>query len=387
MYDVIIIGAGPAGIMASIKATKNGKRVLLIDKNSDIGFKLKLTGGGRCNITNLKSNNDFLKEIHNQDYFKDVLKQFGPKELYNYLKNKGVKLKEEDNNRIFSFDNKADTIIKALKEDLKCELKLNTTVLEIKTGSPKEVVTNHGSFMAKNLIIATGGKSYPQTGSTGDGYNFAKRIGHTITELVPAETYVITKDKYPLPGITLPVCAKYKDIISTGSLLFTHNGLSGPSIFKLSEYLFIDLKTNKEVEIHVDFLPKEDNLLNRMNSYNSKNEVITWLRELLPTKLSDHLLGDLKHIKIASISNKNKQLIIDNIKNYKIMVTRTGSVAESIVTGGGINLNEFNMQTLESKKEKGIYFVGEVLDLHGPMGGYNLTIAFSTGYVAGNNIE
>ncbi len=392
MYDVIVIGSGPAGIMAAITASKHN-RVLLIEKNNEIGKKLKLTGGGRCNITNLKDNQSFINELHNGKYLDSVLNNFNSKALYNYFEDLGVKLKIEDHDRVFPITNNSITIIDALKRELinpNIDIKYNTTVLDIRIDHLKTVITDNGDYTAGNIIIATGGKSYPETGSTGDGYQLALKLGHTINELYPAETYVIIKDKFPLAGITLDeVTITSNNNISEGSLLFTHNGLSGPSIFKLSEHIYQELKTTSKASIFIDFKPhiSINELLTDMNNYPSKIELKTWVKTLLPNRLSEYLCSNLGSIKIASLSKLNREIILNKIKHLVVEITDTGKLQESIITGGGINIDEIDPKTMESKHQKGIYFVGELLDLHGPMGGYNLTIAFTAGYTAGSNIN
>lgn len=397
MYDVIVIGAGPAGIMASITAAKNGKHVLLIDKNDEIGKKLKLTGGGRCNVINLKNTKEFIDNLQvNGKYMHSSLNNLNTFELYDYFQALGIGLKVEDNDRVFPVSNRATTIITILQRQLienNVEIIYNKTVKDIKMGETKTVVTNGGEYKCKNIVIATGGKSYPQTGSTGDGYNFATKLGHTVTELYPAEIYVITKKKYPLAGITLDnVVINFNKYQSTGSLLFTHIGLSGPCVFKLSENIYHALKDTKEVTINIDLIPHLS--LNELNISISgeppKNELKSWLRKIIPVRLSDYLL-DISVIdgkmQLANFSKKDKEKLFELLKAFPAVITGTGSLSESIITGGGVNTDEINPKTMESKLHPGLYFVGEIIDVHGPMGGYNLTIAFSTGYTAGISIK
>lgn len=384
MYDVIIIGAGPSGMMAAITASKRGLKTMLIDKNNELGKKLKLTGGGRCNLTNLKDNEQLIKKIHNGEQIIKSLNNFNSKNIYEYFTKLGVKLVEEDNNRIFTKNGNAIEIIETLKKELvNVELNLSTEVLDIDIEN-KYLTTNKGKHSFKNIVIATGGKSYPQTGSTGFGHNFAKQVGHTITKLYPSETFLITNE-IGLAGLSLEVSVKYTNLINNGSILFTHNGLSGPAVLDLSESIAKNI--NIDNKIYIDYLPNKDNLLEDLNNYPSNMEIKTWLKQYLPIKLVEYILKDLQHIKIASISKLNKQNIINNIKNMPIEVIRTGLIEQAIVTSGGINLDEINLDTFESKIHKGLYFCGELLDLHGPIGGYNLTIAFSTGYTVGKSIK
>lgn len=388
MYDVIVIGAGPAGMMASITASVNNK-VLLIEKNDKIGKKLSLTGGTRCNLTNLKSVNDFIKEIPvNNKFLYSSLNTFGPEDIYNYFTNLGVDLKVEDEDRVFPVSNKSQTIIDALYNELvknKVTINLNEKVLNILiNGDIKKVITDKGTYETKKLIIATGGKSYSETGSTGDGYNFAKMINQPVTKLYPADTYLITKEKFPLAGITIEsAIIKLNKKEVTGSVLFTHLGLSGPGIFKISEEVYKELENKKVVTITIDLVPshKKHELLDRLNSYNPKKEINTFLREYLPKNLVDYINKD--NSKIGEISKIKKDEIITKFKEFKVDIKETGPLSRSLVTGGGVDLKYINPKTMESTINKGIYFCGEVLDIHGHTGGYNITIAISSGYVAG----
>jgi predicted Rossmann fold flavoprotein len=386
MCDVIVIGAGPAGIMTAINTSKRGLKTLLIDKNQDIGKKLKLTGGGRCNITNLKNNNELINKIHNGKYLEKALDNFNAKDIVNYIKSLKIELIEEDNNRIFLRNGNINELVIALKKELKeVEMLFNTKVIEVT--KEKEVITDKGIYKARNIVIATGGSSYKQTGSDGSGYIFAKELGHKITDIYPSETYLVTREKHNLDGISIDATVSYDKYKEEGQLLFTHFGLSGPAIMNISEKVARDIKNNNI--INIDLLPKiaKEELLESLNNYSSKLEIKTWLKQYLNDKLTKYILKDLEHIKIASISKINKNNIIDRLKNLSFEITKTGSIEEAIVTSGGIYLNEVDTNTMESKLVNNIYFVGEVLDLHGSVGGYNLTIAFTTGYLAGTNIK
>jgi predicted Rossmann fold flavoprotein len=235
--------------------------------------------------------------------------------------------------------------------------------------------------------------SYPQTGSTGDGYKFAGMFGHKVTDLYPAETYLVTKNIFPLAGITLEdVCITIGKHTSRDSMLFTHVGLSGPAVQTVSEYVYREIKEKKTAIIQIDLLTNIsiNELFNDMDSYPSKNEIKTWLKTKLPTRLVETILNISKidgSIKIASLSKIDKEKLLNNIKNFSFEIIKTGNAEQSFVTGGGIDLGDIDTKTMESKIIFGLYFVGEVLDFHGPIGGYNLTIAFSTGYTAGLSIK
>jgi predicted Rossmann fold flavoprotein len=270
MYDVIVIGAGPAGLMASITAASRNKKVLLIDKNDHIGRKLEITGGGRCNLTNLKPVESFIKQIPvNSKTLYSTLTNFGPKEIVEYFSKLGVKLKVEDDDRVFPVSNKSATIIEALYNELikyKVKLNLNETVEEIQILNDLKVIkTSRDTYQTQNIIIATGGFSYPHTGSSGDGYRFAKKTNQDVTNVYPAETFLNTKERYPIEGITLERASISLDNKNaSGSLLFTHTGLSGPATIKISEEVYKKLQTQKTVSyIYQKNLPNSFNKLTK----------------------------------------------------------------------------------------------------------------------------
>jgi hypothetical protein len=397
MYDVIVIGSGPSGLMSCIMAASNNKKVLLLEKNAQLGKKLLLTGGGRCNLTNLKDVQKFINEIPvNSKLLYSTLNNFGPLDIYNYFENLGVEMKIEDNDRVFPKADNSKVIVQALEAELNkkgvniiynCEVE--NIILE---NDYKKIISSKGNFETKKVIIAMGGASYPQTGSNGSGYKIAKSLNQPLTKLYPAETFLLLVDKLPLAGITLDEVEIILDKnVVDGSLLFTHSGLSGPATFKISEYVYEKLKQEEFVNIKVNILPNKnkEELLNDIKKYDQKKEIKTWIRKLMPNRLSDYILnfsGIDGSKKIAIISNKEKQLLIDNILTLPLRIKKTGSIEQSIVTGGGVDLKYINTKTMESTLNSGIYFVGELLDFHGPTGGYNITIALSTGYTAGINI-
>ena len=392
MYDVIVIGAGPAGMMASISAASNNKKVLLIDKNDKLGKKLELTGGSRCNVINLKSIKDFINEIPvNRKVLYSSLNQFGPQDIFDYFVNIGVQLKIEYNDRVFPVSNKSKTIIYALEEQLKINnvlINLNEVVESIKNLDDYKIVeTNKNTYKTKAIIISTGGFSYPITGSTGDGHKLAKKMNQPVTKVYPAETFLIYKDVLPLAGITLDnVLITFNKSKSGGSLLFTHTGLSGPAIFKISRDVYHELKNNKYATISIDLIPEFtiDELELALNNYNPKKEINSFVREYLPKRLADYIVDEtISNLKVAVISKTNKQKLISTLKKFEVIIKTTGTIEQSIVTGGGIDMKHINSKTMESLINKGIYFAGEVLDVHGHTGGYNITIALSTGFVAG----
>ena len=390
MYDVIVIGCGPAGMMASIVASEK-KRVLVIEKNNIPGKKLLITGGGRCNVTNLKSNSDFLNNInHNRKYLYSTINNFGPTDIYNFFESNNIKLKEENNNKVFPVSNKSKDIVDCLTKLMKnVVINYNEEVKGINiNGLIKEVITNKNIYKCNNLIIATGGSSFKLTGSTGDNLNFAKMINQPITDIYPAEVSIILKDDLSfLAGTSIPhVKIKYMKYTSEGNLIFTHKGLSGESVMLMSEYVYL----NKERNIYIDLLPKYtiEELKDKLNNYDKDAYLKSFLIEVFTKKFSEYLINVIGfNDKIKSLDNKKTEKIISIIKNFELEVKGTDILDNAYVTGGGIDLNYINTSTMESKINKGIYFVGEALDIHGPIGGYNITLALSTGYIAGSNIK
>ncbi len=392
MYDVIVIGAGPAGMMASISAATSNKKVLLIDKNDKVGKKMALTGGSRCNVINLKSTKEFINEIPvNNKMLYSALNQFGPQDIFDYFIKIGVPLKIEDNDRVFPISNKSKTIIDALESQLKINnvfINLNEVVDSIENCDTYKIVkTNKNTYKTEKIIIATGGVSYPVTGSTGDGYKLAEKMDQTVTKLYPAETFLINKEPLPLAGITIDsVLITFNKSQATGSMLFTHTGLSGPAIFKISAEVYNELKTSKYATIGIDLIPNFtfDQLAISLNDYNPKKEINSFVRDYLPKRLGDYIVNEtIPNLKVGITSKVNKQKLLLALKNFKVTIKSTGTIEQSIVTGGGIDMKYINFKTMESLTNNKIYFAGEVLDIHGHTGGYNITIALSTGFVAG----
>lgn len=394
MYDVIVVGAGPAGIMASITASYRGKKVLLIEKNNIIGKKLSITGGGRCNLTNNKNINDFINNIHvNPKALFSTLSKFGPCEIMRYFEKLNVKLKIEEEDKVFPVSNNSRDIIEALKDELKrskVDIALNTRVIEIKNENKKVVVTNNKEYTAESVVIATGGMSFSKTGSTGDGYMFAKKLKQPLIKTYPVETPLRTKYNYQLAGVRIDdSIVTYNNNSFSGPILFTHNGLTGPAILKISEFVYLGLEKNNEIVIDLSPSKSATELLEILNNINSKKEIKSFVREFLPNSFSDFLLKQINiesSIKVASVSKKDRIKLIDSIKKFKIEIMSAGNIEEAIVTGGGVDLKYIDTKNMQSKITTGIFFAGEILDLHGPIGGYNITIALSTGFLVGNYV-
>ena len=383
MYDCIIVGAGPAGLMASIAL--KGRKVLILEKMDKALKKLMITGGGRCNITNLKNNQDFLNEVnYNKKYLYSTINQFGSYEVYAFFESRGVPLKEEEENKVFPVSNKARDIANVLLNDTEAEIHYQEEVLEV---MPNKVVTNKREYETKNIIIATGGASFPNTGSSGDHMKFAHALNQPTIDLFPAEVGVILEHENNLAGTAIEkVQISYLDYQSEGNLMFTHKGLSGSAIMKLSEHIY----HNEEKEIYIDLVPELnfEDLQHKLINYDREKEVNDFFHELFTKRFSNYLINRLNlNKKIKSLTKNEMISIINTLKQLVFPIKRVESLDKAYVTGGGIALNSINTSTMESKLHPGIYFVGEALDIHGPIGGYNITLALSTGYLAGSKIN
>ena len=384
MFEVIIIGAGPAGLMAGIMSEK---KTLIIEKNDIAGKKLLITGGGRCNVTNNKENREFLNQIeHNKKYLYSTINNFGPKEIINFFETHNVSLKEEEDGKMFPKANKSFVIKEALLNAYKGKINYNEDVEKIiKENDYYIVITNKNEYKTQKLVIATGGSSYKITGSTGDNLKFAKMLKQPVTEIYPAEIGVKLKKPTDIPGQSIDnVIVKAGKRKKEGNLLYTHTGLSGSSVMLISEYIFKD-KIN---EIEIDLLPKynEEEIKNILNNYDRNKEVHTFLEQYFSKRFSEYLLNYInleKNIKIKQLNHKELNKLVETIKHIKYNVENNEKIDLAYVTAGGIDLKYINTKTFESTINKNLYFVGEALDIHGPIGGYNITLALSTGYSAG----
>lgn len=383
-FDLIVVGAGPAGLMAAITAAENGGKVALIDKNKKVGKKLLMTGGGRCNVTNTAPVDEIIANIPgNGRFLHSAFAQFDNGDIRQFFEGEGVALKEEDHGRLFPTTDKSATIVAGLYNRL---LSLHVShfagqavgELKIKDGQ----VTGVDDFEAPAVILATGGKSYPSTGSTGDGYRLAKSAGHTITPLFATESALKSSEKFildkTLQGISLReielsvLDEKGKTVVKHHhDLLFTHFGLSGPAALRCSS--FINQMT-KPVTVSLDLFPDK-----------SRAEIQAEIDERLSSsnKSPKNALAGLTQERLISFFLEQEGDLASNLKAFTIKIDGTFPIEKSFVTGGGVNLKEINPKTLESKLTQGLYFAGELLDINGYTGGYNITAAFVTGHVAG----
>lgn len=415
--DVIVIGGGPSGMMAAISASQNGKKVLLLEKNSLLGKKLLITGKGRCNVTSSLPIEEFIKNTPgNGKFLYSSYNSFTNKDIINFLEKQGLKLKEERGNRIFPVTDKAKDVLDCFEKKLKqlnVKILYNQKVIEILTleeNKVKKVVgvkTENNTFYADKVILATGGKSYPLTGSTGDGYELAKKIGHTITKirpsLVPLSTYNLellgNLQGLSLKNVKIKFVDKCKNKViyeDFGEMLFTHFGVSGPVILSGSAHLVryknIDnLMQNKKLVLEIDFKPalSEEQLDSRiLRDFSAeKNKAFkNSLDKLLPQKLIPVIikLSEIDENKqVNSITKEERLALVRLLKCFEVHIKNFRKIEDAIITSGGINIKEINPKTMESKLVSGLFFAGEVIDVDCYTGGFNLQVAYSTGYVAG----
>ena len=398
MARVIIVGGGPAGIMAALSAAKNNE-VILIEKNKENGMKLRLTGGGRCNITNNRDIEEFFdKIVNNNKFLYSALYTFSNYSLLEYLSGKGLEYKVELDEKVYTKSDKADEVIDLLKNDLRnndVNIKYNTTITDliIEDNVIKGVITSYGEkILGDKIIITTGGKSFPNTGSDGTMYSVLEKYGHTITPIYAALIPLVIKEEFvkKLQGVSMKdvvVSAKIKKkkIEKSGDMLFTHFGISGPAVLKLSSYVNKAL-TEGEVEITLDFLKdKSKEEISKIMRSNTNKTVFNNLKGVLPQnflKVVFEILG-LSEIKASDLKKEDEYKVIEYMKEMKLTARETLTIKAAQVTSGGVKVKEINASTMESKLIKNLYFAGEVIDVDAETGGYNLQIAFSTGYLAG----
>lgn len=384
-YDTIIIGGGPAGMMAAISSSYYGNKTLLIEKNRRLGKKLAGTGGGRCNVTNNGTLDDLMAGIPgNGRFLYSVFSQFDNHDIIQFFEDRGVALKVEDHGRVFPKTDKSKIIIDALAhsiQELGGEVLTNTEVVSVKKiDNLFHIKSATEEFICEKLIVTTGGKAYPSTGSTGFGYDIARHFKIKVTELEAAESPLLTDFPHKaLQGISLDdVSLTYQKHHITHDLLFTHFGLSGPAALRMSSFL----KGGETITL--DVLPKlstED--LDAFLSENREKSLKNTLKMLLPERLASFLAQTFPE-KVKQLTPQQASALVKNLKAMPIKVTGKMSLAKSFVTKGGIDLKEINPKTLESKHVPGLHFAGEVLDINAHTGGFNITVALCTGWVAGS---
>lgn len=410
-YENIIVGAGASGLMCGIFASSNKVKTLIIERNNICGKKMLLTGGGRCNVTNNKKLDDFIENIpRNSKFCYSFLNNFLPRDIIHFFMNNGLKLREEDNNRMFPITNKSKDVVDLLENKVKkngADILYNSKVIDIYIRyNKKYVVLDDGKeFSCNNLVIATGGSTYKRTGSDGMMYEILKKIGHTITDILPSETSLnVSNENFKnskLQGISLEdvIVSVYSNnkLISNkrGEILFTHNGISGPAVLKSSYYVINEYHNkSKNVEVYIDLLPNltEEEFLNFLKSnINYKKNIKNIMKYYFCDKIIDYMTKynyDINYdVTIHNFSLKSINRTFSFIKQMKVDIIPKFSLENAFLTSGGVKINEINPKTLESKIVSGLYFIGEVVDINAFTGGYNLTLAFAMGKTVGENIS
>ncbi|MFA5207883.1 MAG: NAD(P)/FAD-dependent oxidoreductase [Candidatus Paceibacterota bacterium] len=406
-YDVAVIGGGPAGMMAAIKAGESGAKVVLIEKNEKIGIKLLMTGGGRCNLTHVEKNiREFCGKFGKEgDFLLSPFSVFGTKETMEFFENNGVELKNEKG-KVFPASEKAKDILNVLVSLLKkykVEVLFSSEVREInKKGKSVSSVSlmNGKEIEASQYILSSGGRSYPTTGSTGDSFIWAKRLGHDIVDTKPALTPIETKEQWTktLQGISLDdvsvslFCNQKVEAQGRGEILFTHFGFSGPLILDMSRTIG-DLLEKGKVKMTIDLFPGKnteqlDKFMLSVFNKNRKKHILKFLNDFFPEKLSAFILNFSSipsDRKSNDITKEERMRLIRFLKKIEVNVVGLLGFDKAMATHGGVSLKTIDSKTMKSKLINNLYFAGEAINLDGPCGGYNLQMCWTTGYVAGQN--
>ncbi|WP_010288360.1 NAD(P)/FAD-dependent oxidoreductase [Kurthia massiliensis] len=413
MYDVIVIGGGPSGLMAAIAAGTNNKKVLLLEKGKKLGQKLAISGGGRCNVTNRLPVDEIVKHIPGNGRF-----LYSPFTIYNnediiaFFEGLGVDLKEEDHGRMFPVSNRAQDVVDALIRELDrlgVEIRQQTAVEKLLMDDDKifGVRLQSGEDIKANaVVVAVGGKAVPQTGSTGDGYPWAERAGHTVTDLYPTEVPLLSNETFiqskELQGLALrdaavSVLKKNGKAIITHQMdmLFTHFGLSGPAILRCSQFVVKELKKNggKPVTMKIQSLTDYNaesafQMLMKLAKNDPKKALKNTWKGIVPERWLLFLMNRANIAETstgADLSNEHARALAADLVGFEMTVYGTQPIEKAFVTGGGVSVKEIEPKTMASKKKSGLYFCGEILDIHGYTGGYNITAALVTGHIAGDN--
>lgn len=413
---VVVIGGGPAGMMAAITSRENGNEVTIIEKNKQLGKKLLITGKGRCNITSSLDMGEFIKNTPGNGMFLySAFQKYTNQDIIKFLEKQGLRVKEERGNRIFPITDKSLDVLKCFESKIKeLDIKINfdEEAKELIINENKEikaVKTSKREIIADKVILATGGKSYPLTGSTGDGYKMVEELGHKITSIKPSLVPLEIYDKKlctELQGLSLKNVSikliekqKNKEIYEDfGEMIFTHFGVSGPIILSSSAHLvryknIEQLMKEKKIILKIDFKPAlreeklDERILRDFNEFKNK-QFKNALDKLLPQKLIPVIIEKSEinpNKKVNEITKKERANLLKQLKDFEVDVKEFRSIDEAIITSGGISIKEINPKTMESKKIKGLFFAGEIIDVDSYTGGFNLQVAYSTGYVAGSN--
>ena len=416
MANVIVIGGGPAGMMAAITAAEYGNNVTIIEKNSDFGKKLLITGKGRCNITSSLYMSEFIKNTPgNGQFLYSAFLNYTNTDIIDFLKNQGLEVKEERGNRIFPVTDKSIDVLNCFKSkinELKIKKLFNTRVQKIlvQNGEVLGVRTEKEIIQTDKIILATGGKSYPLTGSTGDGYLIAKNIGHKVTEIRPSLVPLVIYEKneckemqgLSLRNVGIKIIDESKNKLiyeDFGEMIFTHFGISGPTILSGSAHLVrykeIDnLMKEQKIKLQIDLKPAlteeqlDERILRDFKEFKNK-QFKHALDKLLPQKMIPIVIEKTKineEKRVNEITKEERRNLVKVLKKFELTIKDFRPVEEAIITSGGINIKEINPKTMESKLVKGLYFAGEIIDVDSYTGGFNLQIAYSTGYTAGMHV-
>jgi len=405
---IVVIGGGPSGMMAAIRAAGLGQDVTLLEKKDSLGNKLLLSGKGRCNLTNTGGLEDFLRRFSKKgDFLRDAFKKFFNLELMDFFEQRGLKLKVERQMRVFPQSDRSASILDILKKELinsgvRVIYKAKVVDLSLSGGKVNAVRLENGTHIAcERVIFASGGVSYSFTGSDASGINIARRLGHKIVPLQPGLVPLDVKQNYPLKleGLSLRnIKLKFSDgksqvISEIGELVFTNSGISGPLVITLSARVVDMLERNKNVFVEIDLKPalsyeQLDSRLLREFKANAKKSIKNALKELLPLNLIKVFIEaagiDLLK-KCNQITQVEREKIISLLKGFRMDISGSRPIEEGMVTRGGVSLKEINPRTMESRLVKGLYFCGEMIDVDADTGGFNLQAAFSTGYLAGES--
>ncbi|MGB9677024.1 MAG: NAD(P)/FAD-dependent oxidoreductase [Candidatus Ratteibacteria bacterium] len=406
IFDCIIVGGGPAGSFSAIFSSERGRKVAIIDKNNQVCKKLLLTGKGKCNLTNMNEMDDnYFSKYRNGKFLINVFNQFSNKDLFNFFERNGLKLKIDKGKRVYPESENAEDVVKLIRKLLdknKVRLFLKEKVLDIKKDKDFFIIlTDKRILKSRKVVISTGGKSFPETGSEGDGFIFASKFGHKIIKAVPALCGLEIKENFikKWQGINLKnvLVTAYLDNKKIGEefgdVLFTHYGVSGPAILNISGNVSENIDKG-EIKLVINFKPALnfeiiDRRLQREIKENSNKILKNLFKNLLPSGLIDEFLkiaGIDGEKKANQITKKERIILAEKLLNFEIKVKKPRPFYDSMVTRGGVSVDEINPKTMESKIVKGLYFAGEVINIDGKTGGYNLQACFSTGYVAGINI-
>lgn len=413
MYQSIIIGGGPSGLMSAAAASQNKQKVLLIEKKKGLGRKLKISGGGRCNVTNRLPYDEIIRHIPgNGKFLYSPFSVFDNESIIEFFESRGVKLKEEDHGRMFPVYNRAQDVVDTLVRELinnKVEIKEETAVKHIKQDEDGHFIVtdqNDQVYHSRTVVIATGGTSVPQTGSTGDGYTFAESLGHTITELFPTEVPITSKEPFiirktlkglSLKDVALSVMRKNGKprITHRMDMIFTHFGISGPAALRCSQFVYKEQKSQKkqDIQMQLDVFPdeKENEVQSRIKSLIKETPdklVKNSLRGIIEERYLNFILeqADVSEETTGHhISNQQILTLAQLFKGFTFTVNGTLPIEKAFVTGGGVSIKEIEPHTMMSKVTPGLFLCGEVLDIHGYTGGYNITSALVTGRVSGIN--